>query len=132
MNAKEILKKTLAWWFLLFVLTSVIFLLWHAIDVFNVDAKSEIEVPSAYGFYYLYIALIFVFIVIAKIAFNKTWSPPVGVVLLTLLVVPPFFSIGFDCFLWSHGYTSCPALSRKHVLNVFVKNEGQCKNHSVW
>lgn len=132
MNTKELLKKILAWLFLLFVLISVIFLLWYSIDVFNIDAKREIEIPSAFGFYYLYVALIFLSIVIVKLSFNKIWSPPVGIILMTLLVVPPLISFGFDCFLWSHGYTSCPTLSRKHVLNVFVKNEGQCKNYSVW
>lgn len=131
MKVKDILKKVLAWLFFCYMLASVLFLFWHLLDVFNINAKDIIEIPSGFGFYYLVIGVIFVSILICKIIFNKVWNPPVSLILATLLIVPPVMSIGFDCFLWSQGYVSCSTISRKDFLSVFVKDEEQCKKHSA-
>lgn len=131
MKAKDILQKVLAWLFVCYMLASVLFLFWHLLDVFNINAKDIIEIPSGFGFYYLVIGVIFVSILICKIIFNKVWHPPVSLILATLLIVPPVMSICFDCLLWSHGYVSCSTISRKHFLIVFVKDEEQCKKSST-
>lgn len=131
MKIKEILKKILAWLFLFYILTSVLLLFWHLLDIFNINAKDEIEIPSGFGFYYLVVGIFFISILISKVIFNKLWNPPVGLILPVLLIIPPVMSVGFDCFLWSHGYVSCSSMSRKHFLIVFVKDEEQCKKNST-
>lgn len=131
MKIKDILKSVLAWLFVFYVLVSVLILFWHLLDVFDINVKDEIEIPSGFGFYYLVIGVVFIAILICKLIFNKVWNPPVGLILTAVLIIPPVMSVGFDCLLWSHGYVSCSSMSRKHFLIVFVKDEEQCKKNST-